>query len=329
MINQKQAIAILSDRDHLEKTRHVFYSSYVFGNWGGDYILLAHEVDDRDCLSWFSRRGIHIFHTRHLQEHGHTVHHPLSVYFGKLQLFHPQMCRWDSIIYLDTDMIVRKDLSGLTRLGSRFAAADDCFRFPLSHQFRFCADRPFNELIKEYEQQSGQPLEVSLKKPSFNAGMMVVDTKNNTRQRYENLLRLTRIFGPYSVKGDQGILNLYFQNQRKRIPYVYNDYYQSDDFNRNSLLARKSDKDAVILHLIYPHKPWEKDSPYQTEWAHHTAQSQFLFHQARPWGKKPSWGSIMKTDLINRLNIWRIKCTKRLKRGYTFLSYRARWKERP
>lgn len=319
MSNKKHAIAVLSDAGHLSKARQIFYSSFVYGNWQGDYLLLAHEVKDNGSLWWFSSRGIHIIHTRHLAETGYSPHDSRSVYFGKLQLFHPELSIWDTIIYLDTDMLVRKDLKALTGYGARFGAADDCFRFPLSHQFRFCPDRPFKELIKEYEQQSGEKLKVSLKKTSFNAGMMVIDSTNNTRQRYENLLRLTRIFGPYSVKGDQGILNLYFQAHRRRIPYVYNDYYQSDDFNRNSLIARKSDKDAVILHLIYPHKPWEKDSPYNTEWEHNTAHSHLLFHQVTPCGKEPSWWSIIRTELINRLNIRRIKTIVALKKTYDAL----------
>lgn len=308
----KNAIAVLSDEGHLEKTKQLIYSSFKFGNWKGDYILLAHEIADNSKLKWFTSRNIKVVHTKHLHIPGQNPTNPVAVYYAKLQLFHPSLKNYRTIIYLDTDMIVRKDLGDLLSYDS-FAAADDCFRYPLRHQFDLPKKHEAEKYPEKYRELLKKLEPYDFNKPAFNAGMMVIDSYRNTLERYDAIMKLVADLGKFSVLGDQGILNCYFQNTRKRIPYVYNDFFQSDDFNRRGLISRKNDSAAVILHLTYPVKPWHPESEYHEEWKEYTRAADDLFENVISCGKKPKKSDIRKTDLINRYNILKVKAELKLK----------------
>lgn len=295
----KNAIAILADEGHLEKTKQIIYSSYVNGNWQGDYILLAHRIDNNNELKWFEERGIYIHHIDN--ELGVSDHQPKvnSIYFSKLSLFHPDFAKWHRILYLDTDMVIQYDINALTEVEG-FAAAHDCARFNLWHQFSpregwLSADekRKLYHLFSDYD----------LDKTAFNAGMMVIDSGNNSAERYAELMDLVEQFHAFSTYGDQGILNLYFQKTRIKLPYVFNDFYQSDDFNRIHFLRRTSPSDAVILHITYPYKPWDERSMFHKSWRDNSNKADELFDVNQHGKKLPSW-RMWRTEFINAFNIW-------------------------
>ena len=296
------AIAVLADEGHLDKTKQIIYSSYVYGNWDGEYILLAHEVKNKNALNWFTERGIHVVHIGETVNVNHHFPKETSIYYSTLHLFHPDLARWNTIIYLDTDMIVRKDISHLLSYDG-FAAANDCARFPLIHQF---SPRERKCTAEEYEQRKLQLSAYNLQQTAFNAGMMVIDSKNNSPKRHSELMTLAAQYNPISTYGDQGILNLYFQKNRQHIPYVYNDFYQSDDFNRQGIIRRFSDCNSVILHLTHPYKPWDKRSAYFREWARNNEKAEQLF-DAQQKGKKPSvWGTAW-IEWVNDYNVRRLQ----------------------
>ncbi|TVR77451.1 MAG: hypothetical protein EA412_11155 [Chitinophagaceae bacterium] len=309
---KKHAIAVLSDEGHLEKAKQIIYSSYKFGNWKGEYILLAYEIQDKSKLKWFTDRNIRIVHTHYIPEHGMSPENPVSIFYAKLFLFDPALKGYHSILYLDTDMIVRKDLSELLKYDS-FAAADDCYLNPFYHQFGISDLR----IYKNYPNRSDKLLNIlesyNVNKTSFNAGMMLIDSYRNTQERYDEILAEVKKFGAFSVLGDQGVLNAYFQKIRKRIPYVYNDFYQSDDFNRNSFLKRKNDSAAVILHLTYPYKPWNPKSDYYKEWKQNLENSDKLFDEVEQIGQKPTAFKTFTTDFINWFNVRRIRFQAKLR----------------
>lgn len=291
------AIAVLADEGHLEMTKQILYSSFVFGNWKGEYILLVHSIKDTEKLKWFTDRGIHIVHTESVVD----VPGATGIYYSKLRLFHPDCGRWKRILYLDTDMIVQWDLNELTQVRG-FAAANDCAKFDVLHQF---SPRDRNISIDEYHERKEIFKDYDLSKTAFNAGMMVIDSENNTQKRYEELLNLAQRYYQWSTYGDQGILNLYFQNNRIKLPYVFNDFYQSDDFNRNGFIRRTSAGDAVILHLTYPYKPWDPNCEFHDRWKSYTEKADELFYGKQVGKPLPAWRK-WRTELINAFNIWRV-----------------------
>ncbi len=295
MKKNKKAIALLADSNYLPHTRQVFYSAVCHGNWTHELLLLAYELDDHTDLSWFHKHHIQIIHIDR-----HTL--PIEglppermVYYGKLYLFHPRFSQYQQIIYLDTDMIIRKDLTGLLRYQG-LAACHDVFRVPLIHQFTPLGTAreiaPAKQLIPKKWQ----------KKISFNTGMMVIPTAHNTEQRMQQLMEKAARFAKYSQYYEQGVINLQFIQTRKPVPYVYNDYFSSEPFNRKGLFKRSGDHDAVILHIIHPHKPWDPQSPHYKEWHHRTMQSASA-QTLTPGGEKPSQWSVIRVDIINYINI--------------------------
>ncbi len=296
MTNKPFAIALLADKAYLEYTRQVIYSALRYGNWKGDFILLAFEIPkDSETLNWFRERKVHIIHLDKKTFSFTGIDPSKTVYFSKIYLFHPDLCHWEKIIYLDTDMIIRKDLNRLLKY-DKFAAANDCFQNPLIHQLS-PPGKPYEEaeILRHYNLKS-------LMKKSFNSGLMVIQSKSNTIIEFNKLVELTNLFGKYSLFFDQGILNLHFNESRQKIPYVYNDYYGSEPFNRRGIFKRFSDRKAVILHIIHPHKPWNQASPYYLEWKKNlddSSQKDFVGTE----GKKASIISEWAVDLVNEISI--------------------------
>ncbi|MCC5918672.1 MAG: hypothetical protein JJU02_15225 [Cryomorphaceae bacterium] len=289
------AIAVLADEGHLEMTKQIIYSSFVFGKWKGEYILLAHNIEDTNKLQWFADRRIHIIQTKNLLD----IPGETGIYYSKLHLFHPECRHWNSILYLDTDMMVQWDLNDLSKKRG-FAAANDCAKFNLLHQF---SPRDRNLKTEEFAEIKNVLQGYDLFQTAFNAGMMVIDSRNNTSERYKAIIDLAQTFHPWSTYGDQGILNLYFQKSRIKLPYVYNDFYQSDDFNRRGFFRRKSPADAVILHLTYPYKPWDKRSEFYPLWHEYTQKADFLFEMPQKGKSLPGW-RLWRTEWINTINSW-------------------------
>lgn len=298
MKKSKKALALLADSNYLPHTRQVFYSAVCQGNWSYDRLLLAYELNENTDLSWFQKHHIQVIHIDRYTLPIKGLPPERTVYYGKLYLFHPRFSRYEQIIYLDVDMIVRKDLTGLLRY-QRFAACHDLFRKPLIHQFTPLGipreTTPARKLIPKKWQ----------KKISFNTGMMVIPTAKNTDRLMQQLLEKAARFAKYSQYYEQGVINLQFIHKRKPIPYVYNDFYSSEPFNRRGLFRRSGDHDAVILHIIHPHKPWNPQSPHHKEWLTNirkAAKAQTL----KPDGVKPSKWSVMRVSIINFINIHKL-----------------------
>lgn len=311
----KNALVLLANNKYLEYTKQIFYSARKLGNWQGDLVLLAYEIPDDDRFNWFRERGIKIERINRDSFQFKNISPAKSVYFAKLDLFHPKWNHYSKIVYLDTDMIIRKDINNLLKFNS-FAAADDCFQYPLIHQFS-PPGKPYKEaeINLHYSQKT-------LNKISFNTGVMVIPAARNNEKQYVELLQLTEQFGRHSVFYDQGVLNLYFIENRIRIPYVYNDYFVSEHFNRRGLLRRFNDRDAVILHIIHPHKPWNEQCTYHSEWKHRL-NAALTKKLPQPQGKSPSSFSIQKIDIINLLSIKEIYFKGAVVRQFKYSVWRA------
>ncbi|TVR77450.1 MAG: hypothetical protein EA412_11150 [Chitinophagaceae bacterium] len=314
-MSNKNALVLLADSHYLEHTKVVFYTAVKFGNWKGDCVLLAYEIDDSVSLEWFKERDIKIVSVNRETFDFTSIEKEKFVYFAKLYLFHPFWNNYDKLIYLDTDVIVRKDINPLLKYKD-FAAAHDCFQYTLIHQFS-----PPGKPYKDAFINNHFPRKV-LRKISFNTGVMVIQSKKNTIEQYRELINLTNSYGSHSVFYDQGVINLHFIQKRQRIPYVFNDYYASEFHGKGGFIKRKNDRDAVILHIIHPFKPWNENCIYHNEWKSHYQQS---LKELRPQAKpiKASLFSIYKVDLISRLRIVEIYTRGSLAKTVGYASWRT------
>lgn len=305
------AIAFLADQQYAKYVRQMVYSVRTFGHWEEDIILLAYEMTD---TSWFEKRGVKVIHLSKKDFDFGDLPAKQTVYFAKLLLFHPKFSQWHKIIYLDTDMLIRKDIRDLLKY-RKFAAADDCFRYPVIHQMAPLdsdwAKARINKILPKNQ----------LRAVSFNSGMMVIPTAENQLENFEKLCALTAEYWRESAYFDQGILNMHLNPSRDRVPYVYNDYYLSEHFNRRGLFRRFSDKHAVILHIIHPSKPWDASNPYFKEWRSRMEAAEKTTEYIIA-GKAPSRIGTALVDFVNRWNVAGVYV-----RGWWLDRYRGfRWK---
>lgn len=160
-----------------------------------------------------------------------NYHLPLShlSYAAFFRYFIPQFVEENRAIYLDSDVIVRGSLDALF--------SEDLGDFPMA------------------------AVEDDLTSDSFNSGVMLIDVDVwRTEGVTEKLFELTNQFHESSF-GDQGILNILFQKQWKKLPQKYNFMVGMDTVARNyqivswyqdSLVA---EKEAEIIHYT-GEKPW-------------------------------------------------------------------------
>lgn len=250
------ALVFLANENYAEYVKQMVFSARRYGHWEDDIVLLKWGAFD---TSWFEQRGVMVEDVSSADFNFGNLPDQQAVYFAKIILFHPKFSRWKKMVYLDTDMLIRRDIRHLLSYEG-FAAADDCFRYPVIHQMT-----PINGDWSK-SKVNGILSKKALRAAGFNSGLMVVPTVSNTIVTFNKLCELTAEYWQESAYFDQGILNMHLNPIRKRIPYVFNDYYLSEDFNRRGLIRRFSDRYSVILHIIHPSKPWNKDNPYHREW---------------------------------------------------------------
>ena len=290
IVSTKHALALVADENYLEYTKQVIAGSYIHGNWDGAYILIAFDIDP-EKLRWFKDRGIYIFHAEPLItasiRYNKAKDWPVVVY-AKLYLFHPFFTQWDKVLYLDTDIIIRKDIRGLMN-HLRFAAREESMGQDMLYQFV-----PDMLYLNKAHQQAIEALPYDLKTTSFNVGVMVVPTQNNTIANFEKLTALANELHGLAYFPEQAVLNAFFYKNWDNIPYVYNDLYVHDWFHQ-----RKDDRDAVILHLVGNNKPWNTNSPYYSEWNDMYAKADDCF-DCKQVGQQPD---LKRVNNIERLNL--------------------------
>jgi len=261
------AVAVLADESYLDKVKQVLYGAHVLGNWPGEYILLT-DVTDPAPLAWFRERGVTVIQPQLDELFGAeglwSVLWPSTV-LAKLWLFHPSMRRWDTVVFLDLDILIRRDIRGLLRY-RRFAARTETHT--LGDQFHLPQDLTVAEAIAR---RAELERDFDLNSRSFNSGVMVVPTRSNNQDFYDRMIALAERFAGISKYAEQGLINLAFARDARTwasLPMVYNHIYcgEVNEYDGHTLtdhalqpepvlVPRMSAQDTVILHFTGPYKP--------------------------------------------------------------------------
>lgn len=197
----------------------------------------------------------------------------------------------DMVLYLDSDIMVQKDLSGLfdVDIEGVYAAATKDY---------LLADNELN--IKNY----------------FNSGVMLLNLKLMRESGTPDaLLNLRK--NEHDLKYmDQDCFNVHFQDKVRFLPVLYNIFYNSEFYARKKHELRRINdcfgtdylswddikKDSYIIHLVGYDKPWLYfDSAAHPEWHGYFKKSPFKFH-------KLNYGSVKLMRFV-------------LSHHYTHLSY--------
>ena len=161
-------LVTLADKKYIDQAKQLFSGAYFNAGWQGDYMLLAHDIPDKD-LKWFLDKGILVKKCKGVftDEEFEKLHNswgskyrPLgfvSIALSKFYLFTPEFKKWKNVVYLDLDIVVRASLEELARVRGFWAVND--MGWKLKRQFFDTNLQLFSELKKNY----------NLNKKSFNS----------------------------------------------------------------------------------------------------------------------------------------------------------------
>lgn len=248
---KNDVLVALADRNFLDQAKQLFATAYWNSGWSGDYLLLAHDIPE-PSLSWFREKGIHVLHCAPLDCGSSKKGDIITA--SKCYLFSEFLKQWQSVVYLDVDIVTRGSLNGLA--GSPgFAACSS-----LGQTVR-------ENLIAEHEIPATLRHELShrfdLDRQAFNSGVMAFPSSIIHGTMLEDLLAVFVKFGSCArFGGDQLPLNLYFYDKWRQLPGAYNQIISVD--YRSYDPAKLS---GLVIHCVsFGNGPWTEGSIFFGEW---------------------------------------------------------------
>ncbi|VVB82685.1 Glycosyl transferase family 8 [uncultured archaeon] len=255
-MGKKDLIVTLADKNFIDQAKQVFSSIYWNAGWKGDYMLLAHEIPEKE-LKWFRDKGILVKKCKPLYDkHIGRDNYPPTV-LDKFYLFTEEFQKWGHVIFLDGDVIVRQPLDELTKIKG-FGAVETLIN--LSKQF-FKTEKNkflFNSLKKRY----------NMHKPSFNTGVFVFNTSLITKNSFSEMVSLFYKIKEISMSADETTFNLFFYNNWKKLSVVYNllvcywihfFHVNGSKINGKILHFMKNNKELISDKSFYFHKEWKEN----------------------------------------------------------------------
>ena len=242
---KKNVLVTLADDNYIDQAKQLFSSVYFKAGWKGDYMLLAYGIPE-EKLQWFKEKGIIVKRCPAISfEKVGGFEHPPAV-LCKFYLFSEEFKKWEKVVYLDADIIVRASLDDLLEIegfGAYSATRGLFSNRKLIDQFSGKSDaETWNILLKEYG--SGEY--------SFNTGVMVLSTDIIRKDSLAGLKKLLDTFGKISTYGEEGIINLFMFRRWKKIPQIFNNY---------TMLYRSWKPEEILISSSTP-TSWPPPAPW-------------------------------------------------------------------
>ena len=271
--NKKNLLVTFADRNFIPQAQALLAGAYLNGGWDGDYMILTPDMT-ADDVKRFEAKGIMVNVKEIPVDTGNLKKFPATIYLI-FHLFSEEFKKWQNILYLDVDTLVRADLAELTRV-SGFAAAAEVFNGKLKSQFDFyqLQNNPYSPAKHlglsrlEYQQKFKElKKNYDLTTTGFNAGVMAFNTDIIKSDTFSSLIEINKKYGKIVAFPPQGELNLFFYKKWQKLPVVYNAYaFIWNHFYKIPL----SKIDGIILHLVQASeknvKPWETSSFFYQQW---------------------------------------------------------------
>ncbi len=279
----EHVIATIADINNVEAAKQLFSSVYFNAGWKGDLLLISHDIPENQ-LSWFKKRKIYISKCKPLLTN--KLDALRSVYASRIYLFQTKMKKWQTVIYLDTDIIVKSSLDRLTKI-NEFAAVKEYEGGNISNLMNL-DDKESQIIRNKFENFLGQ--RINANDEFFNSGVLVINTQIINNETFSKLIKLLEIIYPICIYLDQALLNLFFYRKWKELPKVYN--LHPLEFIRRFGFSKKEIK-SVILHfsgVIQNYKPWNKDNIYYSEWSNNYNEAKNI-NKVKNNKPKSDWSS--------------------------------------
>jgi colanic acid/amylovoran biosynthesis glycosyltransferase len=256
----KTLLVTLADKNYINPAKQLFSSVYFNAGWKGDVMLLAVDIPSKDS-KWFSDKGIIVKNCKPLHSEFIGVLGKNPCLTAKFYLLKKDFKKWDNIIFLDADIIVRAPIDNLSKVKG-FYAVPDVNDNPLSKQFigkdllNMDNLALFKELGEKYD----------LSRRSLNSGVMAFSTDIIKEDSFDNILKIFKKYYTIHNVGDQPSFNLFFYNSWKTLSPVYNMYGSRLEMLYGDILPNKIR--GIILHVFGQgdEKPWSEANPFYKEW---------------------------------------------------------------
>ena len=280
-MSKNSVICVRVDKWGLELAKQVFASVHYNASWQGDLLLLAHRITESD-LSWFRKRGILVKKCKPLYSVGKWPEYSAS----KLYIFTKEMKRWDRVILLDADIIVRASLDRLTKING-FAAASEIDEQLLISQFNLESYKDW-QALKKIEAKINK--KIDLTKPAFNGGVLVFNTDIIHKNTFNELEKLLETISKIAAFADQTALNLYFYDEWNKLPRIYNLHPL---LYMNAYHVKPEKIRGINLHFagFEPKgKPFHPQNPFHKEWSRNLKKAESLDRKTIP-PPKEAWSN--------------------------------------
>jgi lipopolysaccharide biosynthesis glycosyltransferase len=270
--NKRNLLVTLADKNYVQQAKQLFSSVYWNAGWEGDYMLLSHEIPEKE-LEWFSDKGILIKRCGPLYDKKIGKNNYPPVVLDKFYLFTPEFRKWKNIVFLDGDIIVRASLDALSIV--KGFASPNIMGDKLELFFHKDSDPVNYQTLKE---------KYKLRLPAFNSGVMAFSTKVITNDSFNNLIDS---FGTYQKisSSDDPIFNLLFYKKWKKLPLVYDITPRL--IERLTCIPANNLK-GIIIHLRDDELN-DEDYIFKAEWQKNLERAEFIdlnkVQKVKRWNK--------------------------------------------
>jgi len=277
-MTKENLLVTLADKNYIDQAKQLFSSVYWNAGWKGDYMLLAHEIPEKD-LKWFRNKGILIKKCKPLYDKKIGKNKYPPVVLDKFYLFTPEFKKWKHVIFLDADIIVRASLDKLTKVKG-FGAVQDK-HLPIIKLFEhdhWHKQILFNEIKKKY----------NIKGISFNAGVFSFKTKMVEKDLFTRLINFWMKYNSICYYNEQTVFNIFFKDKFKKFVFKYNIW----PFCLNFFYGIPNENiNGYILHFVcidnpQNSKPWNPKNPFYKEWKYNLDRAELIDLNNIPKGKK-------------------------------------------
>ena len=273
--NSRSVLVTMGDVHYIPQIKQLFSSALIKADWQGDVLLLTHNLPKSE-VKWFTSRDILVKQVP-LIKHPSLTWFP-AVYLLAFEVFTQYFKKWDSVVFIEGDVIIQHGLKALTQV-SDFSAVPEIEGLKLKDQF-LTREEILNQPKRATLRKKASLDEISALKKlrqleskynlsaiSFNAGVFSFPSKIISSSMKDELLKLAAEYSEISAFGMQGIFNLYFSKKWQRLPILYN---YCINLTSPTPSQRISSKIAPVVHFAgcgALDKPWvNTNSPYFSIW---------------------------------------------------------------
>lgn len=284
----KKLLVTLASSNHVNQAKQVFSSAHFNAGWDGDFMLLGVDLDPA-AISWFKNKGIHvrICAPIRLEE----IREFETIALAKFYVFKKEFTQWDTIIFVDADVIIQGSLEAISKRKGFNAWVPEyiCPLFGLLRNFGVVNENLDPQLKQGMLRlKSSYPIYASC----FSSGAFEFSTDIIKDDTFDALCALSQAYYKYTAFLDMLALNLYFYKKWKRLPLIYHIYLT---LGHPFLKINPNACPGIILHFPgtdkeqWNDKPWNPGHPFYGIWKANFDRSESIDVRVVRQAKLATW----------------------------------------